>query len=48
MTTRVDVAASSQFSEDPRLIRRVLGMDPLVHSSAHHLIIRWRYLNMYR
>ena len=27
---RVDVAASSQLLEDPRLIRRVLGMDPLV------------------
>ncbi len=27
---RVDVAASSQLLEDPRLIRRVLGTDPLV------------------
>lgn len=27
---RVDVAASSQLLEDPRLIRRVLGSDPLV------------------
>ncbi|AZF50215.1 LysR family transcriptional regulator [Pseudomonas sp. R2-7-07] len=27
---RVDVAASSQLVEDPRLVRRVLGTDPLV------------------
>ena len=27
---RVDIAASSQLLEDPRLIRRVLGTDPLV------------------
>lgn len=27
---RVDIAASSQLLEDPRLIRRVLGSDPLV------------------
>lgn len=27
---RVDIAASSQLVEDPRLIRRVLGADPLV------------------
>lgn len=26
----MDVAASSQLLEDPRLIRRVLGTDPLV------------------
>ena len=38
---RVDVAASSQLLEDPRLIRRVLGTDPLVlavhrnHPLAH-------------
>ena len=27
---RVDIAASSQLVDDPRLIRRVLGTDPLV------------------